>query len=370
MKSSPKPDHSNNPPPTSISQCPPDLQGDFFYYKPSRVNPANISPSALFYLKERLNNIMKAIILKDFGGIKNLVKDEIPVPEISDDEVLVEVKAISINPVDIKTRQGNGVAARLKEFSPIILGWDISGVITKTGSSVTTFKTGDEVFGMIKFPDHGRAYAEYVAAPAAQLALKPSNISHEEAAAASLAALTAWQILKEQVQVKPGYNVLIHAAAGGVGHYAVQMASYLGAYVIGTASGLNMDFIVSLGASENIDYKKLHFEHVVSNMDFVLDTIGGDYIDRSLEILKPGGSITSIVSGSSEDIAEKASLKGRKGYRFSVRPSGKNMEEISDLLQKGIIKSHIFRSFTFDDLPLAHLQIETKSTRGKVVVTL
>jgi NADPH:quinone reductase-like Zn-dependent oxidoreductase len=312
---------------------------------------------------------MKAIILKDFGGVENLVQSEIPVPEISDNEVLVNVKALSINPVDIKTRTGKGLAVRLKEFNPIILGWDISGVVTETGKAVTSFKKGDDVFGMVNFPGHGKAYAEYVAAPEAHLALKPQNISHEEAAAASLAALTAWQILKEKANIESGDKVLIHAAAGGVGHYAVQMARYLGAYVIGTASGQNKYFVMSLGAKEHIDYEKQRFEDLVTNIDFVLDAIGGDYIDRSLKVLRPGGSIISIPSGAAESVAEKAGAKGLNGYRFMVQSNGENMKEISSLLKKGIVKSHIFKTYQFNEIQGAHLQIETKKTRGKIVVS-
>ena len=313
---------------------------------------------------------MKAIILKDFGGVENLVQSEIPVPEISDNEVLVNVKALSINPVDIKTRSGKGLAGRLKEFNPIILGWDISGVVTETGKAVTSFKKGDDVFGMVNFPGHGKAYSEYVAAPEAHLALKPQNISHEEAAAASLAALTAWQILKEKANIESGDKVLIHAAAGGVGHYAVQMAKYLGAYVIGTASGQNKYFVMSLGAKEHIDYEKQRFEDLVTNIDFVLDAIGGDYIDRSLKVLRPGGTIISIPSGAAESVTEKAAAKGLNGYHFMVHSNGENMKEISALLKKGIVKSHIFKIYQFNEIQGAHLQIETKKTRGKIVVSL
>jgi len=313
---------------------------------------------------------MKAIILKGFGGVENLVEADITVPVVSDNEVLVKIKAIGINPVDIKTRSGKALAGRLKDFKPLILGWDISGTIIETGKSVSTFKKGDEVFGMVNFPGHGMAYAEYVAAPEAHLALKPANISHEAAAAASLAALTAWQILKEKVRIKSGDRVLIHAAAGGVGHYAIQMSNYLGAYVVGTASGNNRDFILSLGAAEHIDYEKQRFEDVINDIDFVLDSIGGDYIDRSLNVLKPGGTIISIPSGASENITDKAGAKGMNGYPFSVRSNGENMKEISDLLQKNIVKSHISKTFSFDEIQSAHLQIETKKTIGKVVVTL
>jgi NADPH:quinone reductase-like Zn-dependent oxidoreductase len=311
---------------------------------------------------------MKAIILKGFGGVENLVVTDVPVPNVSDNEVLVKVKAIGINPIDIKTRTGKGLANRLKELNPMILGWDISGVITEIGRSIISFQKGDEVFGMINFPGHGKAYAEYVSAPETHLALKPANISYEDAAAASLAALTAWQILK--AKIKSGDKVLIHAAAGGVGHYAVQMSKYLGAYVVGTASGKNRDFILSLGASEHIDYEKQRFEDVLNDLDFVLDAIGGDYIDRSLKVLKPGGTIISIPSGASENITEKAKAKGMNGYHFTVQSNGNNMKEISDLLKKGLVKSYISKTFPFDEIQSAHLQIETRKTKGKVVVTL
>lgn len=312
---------------------------------------------------------MKAIILKGFGGVENLEMAEIHIPEISDNEVLVNVRAISINPVDIKTRTGYALAGRLKGENPIILGWDISGIVTETGTKVTRFKQGDEVFGMINFPGHGKAYAEYVTAPESHLALKPSGISHEEAAAASLAALTAWQIFKEYT-IKTGDKVLIHGAAGGVGHYAVQFAKYLGAYVAGTASGRNKEFLISLGVSEPVDYEKQLFENTLNDFDFILDTIGGEYIDRSLKVLRPGGTIICIPSGSSEDVSVKAASRGMNGYRFMVHSDGGNMSEIGDLLGQKIIKSHVSSLFPFDAIQSAHLQIETKKTRGKVVVVL
>jgi NADPH:quinone reductase-like Zn-dependent oxidoreductase len=313
---------------------------------------------------------MKAIILRGFGGAENLVTANLPIHDISDNEVLVKISAFSINPVDIKTRLGRGQASGLKEFNPIILGWDVSGTVTKTGRSVTSFKTGDEVFGMVNFPGHGKAYAEYVAASELHLALKPPVVSHEEATAASLAALTAWQILKEKVRIKPGDKVLIHSAAGGVGHYAVQMAKHLGAYVIGTSSGENKKFVLDLGASEHIDYKKQIFENEVKDVDFVFDSIGGDYIDRSLKVLKPGGIIICIPSGASESVKEKASAKGMTGDTFRVQSDGRNMKEIADLLDKGIVRSHVSKVFAFDEIQAAHLQIESGKTKGKIVVSL
>jgi NADPH:quinone reductase-like Zn-dependent oxidoreductase len=313
---------------------------------------------------------MKAIILNGFGGAENLVNANLPVPEIAHDEVLIHVKAISINPVDIKTRSGRGLAGRLKELDPIILGWDISGIITGTGRNVTSFNSGDEVFGMVNFPGHGKAYAEYVAVPAIQLALKPVNITYNEAAAASLAALTAWQVLKEKIKLKPGDKILIHSAAGGVGHYAVQMARHLGAYVTGTASDRNRDFLFDLGASVHIDYENQRFEDIVHDQDFVLDSIGGEYFDRSLKVLKPGGTIISLPTGATQNITERADLMGLQGFHYLVQSSGRNIQEISDLLKKGAVKSIISDTFSFNDMQAAHIQIETGRTRGKIVVTL
>jgi NADPH:quinone reductase-like Zn-dependent oxidoreductase len=313
---------------------------------------------------------MKAVILAGFGGVEKLLIKEIRVPEISDSEVLVKIKAFSINPVDIKTRKGLGRAGSLKGTDPIILGWDISGIVVSTGSKVTSFKKGDEVFGMINFPGHGKAYAEYVSAPESHLSFKPANITHEEAAAASLAALTAWQILKEKAGIIPHDKVLIHAAAGGVGHYAVQMAKYLGAVVTGTASEANRDFVLSLGADECVDYEKNLFEKVLRDMDFVLDTIGGEYIDRSLKVLRKGGTLVCIPSGGAEGLEEKAAAMGLTGSRFLVQSDGEDMKEISGLLEKGFVKSHVSKVFSIDQIREAHLQIETGKTRGKIVVSI
>lgn len=311
---------------------------------------------------------MKAIELIGFGGVENLQPAELPMPVISDNEVLVRIKAISINPVDIKTRKGKSLASALKDYHPVILGWDISGVVADTGKNVKSFRNGDEVFGMINFPGHGKAYAEYVAAPENHLTAKPSGITHEEAAAACLAALTAWQILKDKVKIKPNDKVLIHAASGGVGHYAIQMAKYLGAEVAGTASGENKDFVLGLGANRHIDYEKTAFEDALQNYDFVLDAIGGSYIDRSLKVLRKGGTIVSIPSGAAEGLEEKASAKGMTGSKFLVQSDGNDMKEIARLLANGNIKSYISKIYPLDQVQTAHLQIETGRTRGKIVL--
>jgi len=313
---------------------------------------------------------MKAIILKNFGGSENLMQTEIPLPVISGGEVMLRVSVFSINPVDIKTRKGKGVAPQLKETDPMILGWDFSGRVYETGSDVSSLKNGDEVFGLVNFPGPGKTYAEFIAANEMHLALKPANISHAEAAGASLAAMTAWQILKDKMKIKKGDRILVHSAAGGVGHYAVQMAKHLGAWVAGTASAVNRDFIMNLGASEHVDYEKERFEDVLSGFDFVLDSIGGDYIDRSLKVLKPGGTIVTMPSGFADVVKEKAAAKGYTGEPFSVRPNGANMREIAEMLEKGILRSHISRTFGIEEIKEAHHQIETGKTRGKIVVIL
>ncbi len=311
---------------------------------------------------------MKAIVLKEFGGVENFSIENLPLPALNENEVLVEVKAVSINPVDAKTRAGKAMAGRLKTESPVILGWDISGVVTRTGSEVTTFKVGDEVFGMVNFPGHGKAYAEYVAAPAAHLTLKPGNITHEEAAAATLAALTAWQALHTHSKIKPNDRVLIHAAAGGVGHFAVQLAKHLGAYVIGTASAVNKEFVLSLGADEYFDYKAQPFEEVINNIDIVLDTVGGNNIERSFEVVKKGGTVITLPSNTSEGIVEKAKEKGINGFFFLVQSNGEDMQQIASLLESGTLKAHVSGIYNFGQIGKAHQQIETGSTKGKIVI--
>jgi NADPH:quinone reductase-like Zn-dependent oxidoreductase len=285
---------------------------------------------------------------------------------IGEGEVLVQVKAISINPVDVKTRAGKGAAGKLKGENPMILGWDIAGIVTE--SKAEEFEAGDEVFGMVNFPGHGRAYAEYVAAPADQLALKPGNINFESAAAATLAALTAWQAFSDHGRLRAGQRVLIHAAAGGVGHFAVQIARHTGAYVIGTASAENKDFVLGLGANECIDYKTQRFEEVVKNIDFVLDTIGGEYIDRSLQVIKKGGTLVSIPSSANAGVQEKAKAKGIFGLPMMVQSSGEDMQHIAQLLGDGVLRAEVSKVFPFGQMGEAHLAVETGKTRGKVVV--
>lgn len=311
---------------------------------------------------------MKAIIIEQPGGVNQLIYTEIEKPKAAATEVLIKVKAISINPVDVKTRAGKGVYGRIKTEDPLIIGWDIAGVVESVGTAVTKFKVGDEVFGMVNFPGHGKAYAEYVVAPENQLAFKPSNVSFEEAAASTLVALTAWQALVKNANVQAGQKVLVHAAAGGVGHFAVQIAKYLGAEVTGTSSAKNKDFVLSLGTDAHIDYHNYDWESHPEEFDFVLDTIGGDNIDHSILVTKKGGSVISIPTGLNEAVTEKAEAKGVKGYFILVQSNGEDVQQIASLLEKGEIKATVQQILPFAEMKQAHLQVETGRTVGKIVV--
>ncbi|HLI93497.1 MAG TPA: NADP-dependent oxidoreductase [Puia sp.] len=308
---------------------------------------------------------MKAIILKEFGGIERLQIAELANPGVGEEEVLVRVKAIGVNPVDAKTRAGKGLAGMLKDDQPVILGWDISGTVEKSTSHL--FTEGDEVFGTVRFPGHGKAYAEYVVAPAEQLALKPENITHEQAAASCLAPLTAWQAFSDYGRLRPGQRVLIHAAAGGVGHFAVQIARHIGAFVIATSSASNKDFVLSLGANEHIDYKTERFEDVAAEMDFVLDTVGPENADRSLQVLKKGGTLICI-AGLSDATKEKAKARGIFALGMTVQSAGEDMQHLAQLLEEGELKPEVSKVFGFGEMGEAHQQIESGRTKGKIVV--
>lgn len=311
---------------------------------------------------------MKAIILNTAGNVDELQIRDIPASVIQDGEVLIQVKALSINPVDVKTRTGKAFYNAIKDNDPIILGWDVSGVVTESKSDL--FKVGDEVFGMVNFPGHGKAYAEYVAAPGDQLALKPANISHEEAAASTLAALTAWQALVTNANVQAGQKVLIHAAAGGVGHFAVQLAKHLGAHVTGTSSAKNKDFVLELGADAHIDYHNHDWAQNKGEFDFVLDAIGGENIDVSLLATKKGGTIISIPTGLSDEANEKIKAADVNGYFILVKSNGEDMKQLALLLEKEIVKAHVSAVYPFEEMGAAHQHLETGRTTGKVIVTI
>jgi NADPH:quinone reductase-like Zn-dependent oxidoreductase len=318
---------------------------------------------------------MKAITFKQIGSTDNLKLEEVPVPEIKANEVLIQIKAISINPIDTFVRQRTELIPIFLMPAPgqdtFILGWDVSGVVTATGAGVTQFKKGDEVFGLVNFKGQGKAYAEYVAAPAGQLALKPANTSHEEAAAATLAALTAWQSLVHVAKVKKGDKVLIHAAGGGVGHYAIQIAKTLGAYVVANVSTSKIDFAKQLGADEVVDHTKEKFEEKITDADVVLDPIVGDHVLRSMDALKKGGRLVALMSFLKEPaVNEKIKQRNIIAHRHDVASNGEDMQQIANLLASGQLRSHIAARFTLADLPKAHAAVEAGSTKGKIVVTV
>ncbi len=306
---------------------------------------------------------MHAVRLHQYGAAENLMYEETQRPEPQAGEVLVRVRAAGVNPVDWKTRTGHGVAGPLE--SPIILGWDIAGVVEEVGSGVDQFTAGDEVFGMVRFPEFGSAYADYVAAPASDLARKPTNSSFAEAAAAPLVALTAWQALFKTARLQAGQTLLVHAAAGGVGHIAVQLAKWKGAQVIGTASAQNADFLRSLGADQVIDYTHERFEDVAREVDVVLDTQGGATQKRSFATLKPGGALVSIAETPDEALAQRY---GVRTARIRVRPSGEQMAEIAQLFESGNVRVEVARTFPLAEAAEAHRLSETGHTRGKILL--
>ena len=311
---------------------------------------------------------MQAYLLHKAGGVDHLILSEIERPTPKADEVLIETKAISINPVDVKIRELPDLLDMVYGTDrPLILGWDIAGVVTAIGQDVTDLKEGDAVFGLVNFPGHGNAYAEYVTAPAEQLAKIPAGISFEAAAATTLAALTALQALEPRI--KAGDKVLIHAGSGGVGHFAVQIAKHLGAYVISTSSADNRDFVLSLGADEHIDYETQDFEKIVSDLDFVLDAIGGEVLEKSLRVTKDGQSIISLPSPEfSEKVVDYAKQHDIDVSFFSVTSNGSDMQTLKEMMENGTLKPHVSKTFAFENLADAHRQVESNRTVGKAVV--
>ncbi|MFF1838991.1 NADP-dependent oxidoreductase [Streptomyces sp. NPDC058231] len=313
---------------------------------------------------------MRAVVQHAFGGPDVLRVEEVPRPEPLPTEVLVRVHAAGINPVDWQTRAGHGMAGVLGE-PPFIPGWDVSGVVEEIGFGVTTLKPGDEVYGMPWFPRAAGGYAEYVTAPARQFARKPESISHEQAAAVPLAALTAWQALVDTADVQPGQRVLIHAAAGGVGHLAVQFAKHLGAHVTGTASSGRHDWLRALGADELVDYTAVRFEDAVKDIDVVIDLISVHHDNtsvRSLDVLRPGGLLVAIPVGVSPELREAAESRGLRTSPFLVEPDGPALTRIAGLIDAGEVSVEVEEVFALDQVAQAHTRGEKGRTRGKLVL--
>jgi NADPH:quinone reductase-like Zn-dependent oxidoreductase len=307
---------------------------------------------------------VRAVVATDIGGPDVLAVWDVPTPEPLPTEVLVRVEAAGVNPVDFQTRSGTGMQSVLGE-PPFVVGWDVAGVVEAVGMGVTRFAVGDEVLGMPWFPRQAAAYAEYVTAPSRQLARKPASLSFAEAGALPLAALTAWQSLVDVAAVEPGKRVLIHAAAGGVGHLAVQIAKSRGAHVLGTASAAKHDFLRSLGVDEAIDYRTTAFEDVASDIDVVLDLVGTeDYQLRSQKTLKPGGLLLQIPDDITDSVRAAADEQGTRVIDPLVEPDGAALEAIG-LLD---LRVHVEREFPLEEAAAAHELSESRGVSGKVVL--
>ena len=308
---------------------------------------------------------MKAVRIHEFGGLDSLRVEDAPTPEPRDGEVLVRIHAAGINPVDWKTCAGEGVASRLEDPFPFIPGWDVSGVVEGLGAGVADFQAGDAVCGMVRWHWGGGGYAQYVAAPAADLVAKPHTLDDSQAAGLPLAALTAWQALFDTAGLQAGQTVLIHAAAGGVGHLAVQLATWQGAQVIGTASARNQGFLRELGIHRIIDYNETRFEEATKDVDVVLDCVGGEVQERSWRVLKPGGMLASIRG---RPDAEQADAHGVRAQHVSVRTEQAHLRAIADLANEGRLRVHIHETLPLDEVRKAHEMSKTGHTRGKLVL--
>ncbi|HDR6957266.1 MULTISPECIES: NADP-dependent oxidoreductase [Bacillus cereus group] len=331
---------------------------------------------------------MKAMIIDRYGKVPMRMA-EVPTPEINEYEVLAEIHAASINPIDFKIRDGK-VKMLLKYEMPLILGNDFAGVITKVGSKVTRFKVGDEIYARPRKNKIG-TFAEYIAIHEDDIALKPKNLSFEEAASIPLVGLTSYQALHDIMQLQKGQKILIHAGSGGVGTFAIQLAKIMGAIVTTTASEAGANLVTSLGADEIINYKTEKFEDILKNYDAVFDTIGGATLEKSFNIIKRGGNIVSV-SGMPNarfgkefgsgffktllfSLASKklTALKKKHNAQYSflfMKPSGDQLRTIANYIEAGKIKPVIDRVFPFEDAQKAMEYSESGRAKGKIIVKI
>lgn len=308
---------------------------------------------------------MKAVRLHQYGGPEVLQVEDAPLPEIADGEVLVRVAAAGVNPIDCVTRAGDFAKIWPENPFPAIVGWDISGVVDAVGNGVTDFKPGDEVYTMARFPDEAGAYAEFAAVPQGDLALKPRSIDHVHAAAVPLVALTVWQALFDAGGLAAGQTVLIHAAAGGVGHIAVQLAKWKGATVIGTASARNEAFLKELGVDQVVDYTTTKVADAVGDVDVQLDSLGAMGRERDWTVMKEGGIIVSIKGSIPND---EAAAHNARAASVRVRPSADQLKQIAELIDAGTVKVIVDAVYPLAEAQEAHEHVEGGHTRGKVVL--
>jgi NADPH:quinone reductase-like Zn-dependent oxidoreductase len=306
---------------------------------------------------------MKAIRIHNYGGPEVLRYEDAPRPEPGAGEILIRIHAAGVNPIDWKIRDGYMKEA-LPNSLPLIPGWDVSGVVEKTGPEVSRLKEGDEVYGVTDITRDG-SYAEYMVALESELALKPKSLHHAHAAGVPIGALTAWQALFDVGELRPGERVLIHAGAGGVGHLAIQLAKLKGAQVFATASTRNQELLRELGADEPIDYTTQRFEDVAGDVDVVLDTVGGETQERSCKTLKKGGILVSLTEPPS---AEKAAAHGVRATFHAGHPRADQLAEIAALIDSGEIKVLIDRIIPLSEARRAQELSQSGRARGKIVL--
>lgn len=318
---------------------------------------------------QTLTKTMKAITIKDFGDTNLLKESELPKPEPKGKEILIKVHATSVNPVDYKIRKGMfGSMFKL----PVTLGFDVSGTVEAIGEKVTDFKVGDEVYYMPRINGTPGAYAEYHLAEEEIISKKPKNILHEETASFPLACGTAWDALIDSAKIKIGETVLIHAGAGGVGSYAIQLAKLCGAYVYTTCSAKNFDLVKKLGADKIINYKKEDFVDVImkdtnhKGIDIIFDTVGGETLTKNIDAAKSFGRIASIVRIGAN--LEKAYNKNISLHFVFVQSNRKKMDTIRDLIERGQLKPIIDSVLPLSEVSKAHEKLEAGGVRGKIVL--
>jgi NADPH:quinone reductase-like Zn-dependent oxidoreductase len=313
---------------------------------------------------------MRAILMNEAGDADVLHCGTADMPVSVNSEFLVRVVAAGVNPIDAKTRAGRGVTPAIASF-PAILGNDFSGVVESSPYEGHPIKVGDEVYGMTGFPRFGGSYADYVTVSSLSIARKPKALSHVEAAGVPLAALTAWGMVVEVAKAHEGQRILIHAGAGGVGHFAVQFARFFGAYVIATGSARNIGWLKELGANETVDYTSERFEEVINTVDVVIDLIGNVHDDtgsRSISVVRHGGLIINAPSGSWPTFLEEAAAAGLRATTYNVAADGVNLAVISRLLESGDVRVFVDQVFDMDKAADAHRSLETGHTRGKIVL--
>ncbi|UDL07443.1 NADP-dependent oxidoreductase [Marinobacter sp. CA1] len=312
---------------------------------------------------------MQRIVYHRFGEADELSLETAAVPLPGTGQVCVRVAGAGLNPIDWKTRKGLGFAARqIESHLPWTPGYDMAGEVIAVGDEVTTLAPGDRVMGMIGFPGDGGGYAQYALARADELAIVPEELDLVSAGAVPLAALTAWQGLFEVAELEPEQKVLIHAGAGGVGHFAVQFALERGAHVIATASAANRDFLNALGVHEVIDYATMDFVDECYGLDVVLDLVGGDIGRRSLHTLSEHGVLVTIPTVTADEIISSAEAMGLKAHGMTVRPEVFHLEEIAELIEDGDVRVHVERVFPLAEAGAAQQQLERGHGRGKLVL--